>query len=338
MSEKYKSKNINNTIKDIDTDNIHVRDIRNLINSDSITTDELIKESKVLDKDILEKIKSYNDLDIDYNDWKDLPPLQKNRTDLYFFGQPGSGKTCILASLFYYAHQKGLIKDNQSNREGSKYRDTLINGVKKGILAEGTPTDGVNYIPLDLTNPTNKRIHPLNFIEMSGEKFVSAYKDGIKKDNIGANKYLKNNNRKLLFFVLDYLSFIKDEKSILSQDSMLQNVLTLLSNDNTLDKTDTIYLILSKSDMFPKGENQLDFAQEFVDMKLKNLKNNLKIIQKEHNNNFKIILFPYSLGEIKFRGLLTNFDVTSPKNLIDWICAYSFSEERNWWKKIIGIR
>ncbi|MBT5354554.1 MAG: hypothetical protein HOL56_05605 [Flavobacteriales bacterium] len=338
MSEKYKPKNIKNTIKNIDTDNIHVRDIRNLINSDSITTDELIKESKVLDKDILEKIKSYNDLDIDYNDWKDLPPLQKNRTDLYFFGQPGSGKTCILASLFYYAHQKGLIKDNQSNREGSKYRDTLINGVKKGILAEGTPTDGVNYIPLDLTNPTNKRIHPLNFIEMSGEKFVSAYKDGIKKDNIGANKYLKNNNRKLLFFVLDYLSFIKDEKSILSQDSMLQNVLTLLSNDNTLDKTDTIYLILSKSDMFPKGENQLDFAQEFVDMKLKNLKNNLKIIQKEHNNNFKIILFPYSLGEIKFRGLLTNFDVTSPKNLIDWICAYSFSEERNWWKKIIGIR
>jgi GTPase SAR1 family protein len=338
MSEKYKSKNINNTIKDIDTDNIHVRDIRNLINSDSITTDELIKESKVLDKDILEKIKSYKDLDIDYNDWKDLPPLQKNRTDLYFFGQPGSGKTCILASLFYYAHQKGLIKDNQSNREGSKYRDTLINGVKKGILAEGTPTDGVNYIPLDLTNPTNKRIHPLNFIEMSGEKFVNAYKKGIKKDNIGANKYLKNNNRKLLFFVLDYLSFIKDEKSILSQDSMLQNVLTLLSNDNTLDKTDTIYLILSKSDMFPKGENQLDFAQEFVDMKLKNLKNNLKIIQKEHNNNFKIILFPYSLGEIKFRGLLTNFDVTSPKNLIDWICAYSFSEERNWWKKIIGIK
>ncbi len=338
MSEKYKSKNINNTIKDIDTDNIHVRDIRNLINSDSITTDELIKESKLLDKDILEKIKSYKDLDIDYNDWKDLPPLQKNRTDLYFFGQPGSGKTCILASLFYYAHQKGLIKDNQSNREGSKYRDTLINGVKKGILAEGTPTDGINYIPLDLTNPTNKRIHPLNFIEMSGEKFVNAYKKGIKKDNIGANKYLKNNIRKLLFFVLDYLSFIKDEKSILSQDSMLQNVLTLLSNDNTLDKTDTIYLILSKSDMFPKGENQLDFAQEFVDMKLKNLKNNLKIIQKEHNNNFKIILFPYSLGEIKFRGLLTNFDVTSPKNLIDWICAYSFSEERNWWKKIIGIK
>ena len=55
MSEKYKPKNIKNTIKNIDTDNIHVRDIRNLINSDSITTDELIKESKVLDKDILEK-------------------------------------------------------------------------------------------------------------------------------------------------------------------------------------------------------------------------------------------------------------------------------------------
>jgi len=338
MSEKYKPKEINNTIKNIDTDNIHVRDIRNLINSDKISSEELLKKSEVLDKDMLEKIKSYKDLDIDYNDWQDLPSLQKNRTDLYFFGQPGSGKTCILASLFYYAHQKGLIKDNQSNREGSKYRDTLIGGVKKGVLAEGTPTDGVNYIPLDLTNPVNKRIHPLNFIEMSGEKFVNAYKNGIKKDNIGANKYLKNNNRKLLFFVLDYLSFIKDEESILAQDSMLQNVLTLLSNDKTLEKTDTIYLVLSKSDMFPVGENQLEYAQEFVDNKLKNLKNNLKIIKADHDNNFKIILFPYTLGEIKFKGLLTQFDLTSPKNLINWICAYSFSEERNWWKRLIGIR
>ena len=337
MNEKYKPK-MPTTIQDIDDDKIHVRDIKKLINSEVISKEELLKKSKVLNKDILDKITAYNDLDIDYNDWKDLPALQKNRTDLYFFGQPGSGKTCILASLFYYAHQKGLIKDNQSNREGSKYRDTLINGVRKGILAEGTPTDGVNYIPLDLANPSNNRIHPLNFIEMSGEKFVKAYKDGIQKDNIGANKYLKNNNRKLLFFVLDYLSFIKDERSVLDQDNMLQNVLTLLSNDKTMEKTDTIYLILSKSDVFPKGENKLDFAQEFVEKKIKNLKNNLKIIQAEHDNNFKIILFPYTLGAIKFKGLLTNFDSTSPKNLIDWICAYSFSEERNWWKRLIGIK
>ena len=40
MSEKYKPKEINNTIKNIDTDNIHVRDIRNLINSDKISSEE----------------------------------------------------------------------------------------------------------------------------------------------------------------------------------------------------------------------------------------------------------------------------------------------------------
>jgi len=330
------AKDITRTIQDIDANKLLVTEIQALINSDAISKEELLKTSKVIDEEIFEKIVSYEKIKIDYKDWKDLPELQKNRTDLYFFGQPGSGKTCVLASLFHYANQKGLIKDNQSNREGAKYRDTLINGIRKGVLAEATPVEGINYIPIDLTNPSNNRIHPLNFIEMSGEKFVKAYEEGINKDNIGTNKYLKNNNRKLIFFVLDYLSYIKSSAS--KQDTMLQNVLTNLSNDNTLDKTDTIYLILSKSDMFPEGENQLNFAKEFVDNKMKNLKNNLKLIQKDHNNNFKIILFPYTLGTVKFSRLLTQFDLTSPKNLIDWICAYSFSEERNWWKKLIGIK
>lgn len=329
---------ITKTIQEIDDNKLTVKQIQNLINSDAISKEELLTNSKEIDEEIFEKIISYKELNIDYKEWKDLPELQKNRTDLYFFGQPGSGKTCVLASLFHYANQKGLIKDNQSNREGAKYRDVLINGIRKGTLAEGTPLDGVNYIPIDLVNPSNNRIHPLNFIEMSGEKFVDAYKKGIKNENIGANKYLKNNNRKLIFFVLDYLSFTKENESVLTQDNMVTNVLTHLSNNNTLDKTDTIYLIISKSDMFPKGENHLDFAKDFADNQITNLKNNLKSIQKDHNNNFKIILFPYTLGTVKFKGLLTQFDLTSPKNLIDWICAYSFSEERNWWKKLVGIK
>ena len=175
---------------------------------------------------------------------------------------------------------------------------------------------------------------------MSGEKFVKAYKEGINKSNIGANKYFKNGNRKLIFFVLDYLKFINDKNGDLDQDNMLQNVLTQLSEDQTLDKTDAIYLILSKADTFNLEENQepIDFAKNFVDEKLTNLKNNLKIKQEEYNNNFKIILLPYSLGEVKVSGLLTKFNSKTAKNMIDWICANSFSEERNWWKKIIGIR
>ena len=324
--------------KDIDNDKIHVRKIKQIINSGEIGKENLLKHSVEIDDTLLTKILNFQDLSIDYNDWGDLPALERNRTDLYFFGQPSSGKTCILASLFNYAYSKGLIKDNQHNRNGSRYRDTLINGINNGVLPQGTPKDGVNYVPIDLKNPNNGRIHPLNFIEMSGEKFLDFYRDG-ETEEISSKRYLKNDNRKLLFFVFDYQTFNnKDEQAISAQTNQLQNVLTLLSNDGTLNKTDSIFLLLSKSDKFPKGKDQVEHASSFVEEKMKNLKFNLKEIQSLHNNDFNIILFPYTIGEVKLKGILDKKNISSSKNLINWICEKSFSEERNWWKKFIGIK
>jgi hypothetical protein len=137
--------------------------------------------------------------------WSDLPSLETNRTDLYFFGVVSSGKSSLLAGLLAYADKRGILRLQANNHIGFKYGSDLINSVRIGYTPPSTPTEGVNYISLEMYN-SNEEPHPLNIIEMSGEYFNSTYEasntDGEK--SIGANKYLKNDNRKLIFLVVDY--------------------------------------------------------------------------------------------------------------------------------------
>ena len=53
----------------INSNEIHVRDIRNHINKGDISSDELLKRCPKTTKDDLVKISSFEDLKIDYNDW-----------------------------------------------------------------------------------------------------------------------------------------------------------------------------------------------------------------------------------------------------------------------------
>ena len=74
--------------------------IKNLLISGTITEAQLLQHT-TLGQDLINKVQNYQKRVTPFESWSDLPPLEKNRTDLYFFGQPGSGKSCILASIFY---------------------------------------------------------------------------------------------------------------------------------------------------------------------------------------------------------------------------------------------
>jgi hypothetical protein len=181
-----------------------VQTIRNLILEGKVSEQQLLKHTS-LNEELINKIKNYNKRSTDFQSWQDLPPLQLNRTDLYFFGQPGSGKSCILASIFNFCDKHGMIINNTSNHEGTKYMNQLKDEISFGILPDSTAAEGVNYIPIELRNLNDKKLkHPLNFIEMSGELFDQAYEGGISENNLAAKNYLNNNNQKLIFFVLDY--------------------------------------------------------------------------------------------------------------------------------------
>ena len=306
-------------------------EIKNHLLSEKITESYLLNHTS-LNENLIDKIKYFEKRRTDFRSWQQLPPLEQNRTDLYFFGQPGSGKSCILASVFYFLKQNGLIINDAHNPQGNIYRNQLTDEIEVGILPDSTQRDGVNYIPIELRNTTNESYkHPLNFIEMSGELFNEAYQSGINNENLAAKQYLDNKNKKLIYFVLDYFN---DKRGInqggVSQSSKMEHILSLLDQFGTLNNTDGIFIVLSKTDLFPKGVDRNQYALDFLQKKYLQFYNNIKELQKQYK--FEIKLYPYSIGEVKFKDLITEFNTTSPLELIQDVLNYTFVSKKPWYK------
>jgi hypothetical protein len=204
-----------------------------------------------------------------------------------------------------------------------------VDEFRYGILPDSTILDGVNYIPIELLNNSEKfkgRKHPLNFIEMSGELFDKTYNGGISIDSIAARNYLKNTNRKLLYFILDYHEY-EESKTVAmgpSQSNKLQAVLALLDQYGTLEHTDGIHIVVTKSDLFPYGVNQKEYAANFVKDNFKGLITNCKNLQEKYRNKFDIIVYPFSIGDVRFQNMLVNISPESPKMVVEDMIKNSF--------------
>ena len=315
-----------------------VQTIRNLILEGKVSEQQLLKHTS-LNEELINKIINYNKRSTDFQSWQDLPPLQLNRTDLYFFGQPGSGKSCILASIFNFCDKHGMIINNTSNHEGTKYMNQLKDEISFGILPDSTAAEGVNYIPIELRNLNDKKLkHPLNFIEMSGELFDQAYEGGISGNNLAAKNYLNNNNQKLIFFVLDYDMHQKSLSGANgpTQSSKMQAILALLDAMGTLKKTDGIYIVLSKSDLFPKGIDRNQHALDFMNNNYKSFMENCKDLKEKYREQFKVIIYPFSIGEVKYQNLLTTFDETSPSFICNAIMQHTFAAKKSFLGKLFN--
>ena len=317
----------------IERGELNVEKIKNLILSEKVTEKYLLNHTS-LSQDLINKIQYYQKRPTDFRSWQDLPPLEQNRSDLYFFGQPGSGKSCILASIFYYLRQNGMIINDAHNPQGNIYRNQLTDEIEMGILPDSTQRDGVNYIPIELRNYSNREYkHPLNFVEMSGELFDDAYQSGINNDNLAAKKYLDNKNKKLIYFVLDYFMDNRGANAGgVSQSSKMEHILSLLDQFGTLINTDGIFIIISKSDLFPNNIDRNKFAVDFLQTKYLNFYNNIKELQDKYQ--FEIKLYPYSIGEVKFQNLLTEFNTQSPSEIVQDVMDYTFVSKKPWYQRI----
>jgi hypothetical protein len=325
-ADKNKTKQICN---DIEAGKYSAAVIKSMLLEGHIAKSDL-QFNTSLDDALIEKILSYDPPKINFNSWKDLPPLESKRTDVYFFGQPGSGKSCVLASLFYYLEKNGLMQVNLTNQAGALYRAKLKDDFEFGVLPPSTAVDGVNYIALDVRDGEDRnRWHPLNFIEMSGENFNSAFEEGINSSNINQRNYLTNDNRKIIFFVIDYNAHLQGRIGEYSQSSMMVNVLELLDLSNILGQTEAIYILLTKTDLFPQGINRLEYSKEFLEANYNNFIQNCKDKQYKYRkkNEIALAVFPYSIGDVKFVDILTSIDHESPGNIVDIIREHSFVTE-----------
>lgn len=326
----------------IENDEIDVLEIRNILLSGVVTKDQL-KQYTSLTEEIIDRINYYQKHETPFTDWNDLPPLQLDRTDVYFLGQPGSGKSCVLGSLFYYFDKSGLLAENMQNQIGTLYRNQLKDEFSYGVLPDSTAVDGVNYMPIELRNKQNTALkHPLNFVEMSGEIFDTAYEKGIESIHPKIKEYLSNKNRKILFFVIDYDLHKKSEKISFGagQASKLSSVLEILDNYGTLSRVDAIYVLVTKSDLFPADRDKVDYANEFINKSYLNFVNNLKDKKQKYasKNTFKVTVYPFSIGQVKFKSFLNTIDTSGAEYATKAIQKHAFvKKERGFFGKLFGI-
>jgi hypothetical protein len=297
-----------NLLIDINNNDAEIVDIQRGINRKIISKQDIYDRG--CSADIVERLMQYAPLNAIYPKVSELPALRKNATDIYFLGMPGSGKSTMLASLFAYANNKGLMKSVVDNSFGNKYKNQLVLGMVQGHLPNSTPIEFINFIPVDMRHKGQDSHQQLNFIDMAGEKFKQVANGGI--DEFKAYKdYLSNDNNKCLIFVMDY--FEKNLVKCTEQDQNLQEVLALLEKFEILKKTDAVYLVLTKADLFPE-ENKQKFCETHVEKRYTNLINSCLDAKKKYK--FIMKNFPFSIGPAKFNYILEDCDPDTNENLV----------------------
>jgi hypothetical protein len=302
---------------------ISVRDIQDSLLNEEITEQQLIEQC-ALDARLVERIKSYSTHVMPPIEFEALPALQPNRTDFYFLGLPSAGKTCLIASLLSHWLRSGICNQEVKNQRSIQYFKILGGGFSRGILPVSTPNAFIDYIELTLKLRIEEKSWiggskvktydvPINVLDMAGEKFRNVADEGKEKFD-AHKKYLLNKNPKSIFFVLDY-SVDQHGENTFEQSFSLQVVLNNLHAMGILDQTDTIYVVVTKADMFDKvsPDKYAEFANQYVEKHYASFKNTLSDLSNECGFEYEVL--PYSIGPCVFGQLLEDYNPETNQNL-----------------------
>lgn len=134
------------------------------------------------------------------------PEIAKGATDVFLFGIPSSGKTCVLMGLL---GSRNFVYDNAASGLGGTYADNLSIYRRHNKAPGRTYGNFVAQIQGMVYKDNSETVYPINLIEMSGEEF--AMKIALNPENLvdfedmgtGATKILTSDNRKIIFIVID---------------------------------------------------------------------------------------------------------------------------------------
>jgi hypothetical protein len=303
--------------------------IKNLICDGNLNKNDLV-DNGIITREGLEMVLDPPVSIEPLEDWNGLPPLASNRTDIYFFGVPSSGKSCLLGGLLCFARQKGHLELIPDNINGFKYGNALITTTKYGYIAPRT--SNVNYIKASLTNGSNE--HNINIIEMPGEKLKDFYDLGNIKGVgiVGSDDFLYNENKKLIFFIVDYKQTINPSvtKNLADQAAHLEAALSLLKKhdgkSSPLENTKSVYIVLTKSDLLPGGADNLEAAENFLKKEYKSLWTNTENASKKYG--FSTHVLPFSLGKFMLKEAFI-YEEKYSENIYKAIIRSTFIEKKD---------
>jgi len=306
-------------LEQINKGEIGAGEIKAFVSSGLISEDDLLFGCGI-DADMVKRLVHYS------NDPIAIPPLEQlgtpaqGYTDVYFLGIPGSGKTCMMASLFYYLNRKGLMVPMAGNQWGANYRNHLITKLSSGLLPESTATGVINYMPIGLRDPDKPgSIHSLNIIEMAGERFSKVSEGGLNEFEQVLG-FLRNSNRKIFTIIIDYAQDTSTEiyKNKRTQQNLsLTTVLMQLEESKIIQKgADAIFIALTKSDLFPSGVNPSEYTAEYLREHYASLISICKDFEYKYGTALKAV--PFSIGSSAFNSMLSVYDPRVNRALDDY--------------------
>lgn len=283
--------------------------------------------------------------------------IERISTEFYFWGIPGSGKTCLMASLLTAANRKNVedIKgfDMDGTCSGFAYLNYLMSFFRGGNnvfrLMAGNGQGSVAEMGFDLIDSKDKR-HPITFIDMPGEAFKAMHKDlagrsvnPFKSDLEVVEKLLvdgkSNNNQKVHIFVVEYGAHNKRDADGVMQNGYLQSATTYIRQNKIFEKkTDMICIIFTKADLVPGDPESYDWMR-YLEENYYGFYNNLCNICKDNEINGGVPeMFWFSIGNVCFRNYC-EYNEAATYEILNFIVDRTWKERGGRFGKLIrGVK
>lgn len=329
------------------------------------TVDELISEGVMTENvwHTLNNIDVKNDLPDIYEAMQDSKvECSEGCTDVYFFGLPYAGKTCLLQGLLCTTS----LQDDLAAYNGS-YAEVLRQYTDCGIVSPCTLDDFVTTLKTTIITDEHTPIkHNVNFVEMSGHHILDMVEDNgehsKEEDNGDIANLLHNNNRKVFFLIIDpTINNIKlnreydeyDEQTeekihrlkyvVINQKIFIQKIVNIFqdpANSDIMRKVDSIHIVITKADTFgerlQRREKTLDYFNNHYAM---NIVPPLTEVCRDYNINsnsgFRPKLFTFLSCKF-YVGSLFEYDPSDSELLVHAISEVLPSpyEQMPFWSRV----
>ena len=320
--------------------------------------------------------KSWEILKLDRELFPDIQSLQMENpeiatqegcTDIYFWGTPGTGKTCLLMGL---AGANGKGYSLNMKMAGGSYASALQQYVNAGVTPGRTFGNFVTTINghVEETDKKGHVIdHKVNLVEMSGEEFAIriADGDGVSLANMGTGvtNMLRNSNRKAFFIIVDctcdmvnfkYVEKVKDangnvvderiRKRYISQLDALNKFVSMFeldANQEIMKNVEAIHFIVTKADTLGNENDRQIKACELLRDRyagpVESLKSYCRRTQRINaSTEYKPRVFTFSLGKF-YLGDVFSFDNAETLQIVQAVRSVTSGyREKTWVDKLKG--
>jgi len=341
----------------------------NLINEKIISKDELIRNG-VMTENVWDTLMTtditYDLPDINQAIATSKPECKDGFTDVYFFGVPSTGKTCVLMGL----SRSSALNINLASG-GGDYAAALQQYTDVGLTVPRTPGTFVTTLEATISSRTTKGAkHNVNLVEMSGEEFAFGIANNPDKVftfedmGTGATALLNNDNHKVFFLIIDpTVNVVRITREVVTgydeetgnpitelkhcavnQRTLIQKMVNILQNEHNaeiMEKVDSIHIIVTKADTLGDTLRREEEALSIFRQKYEaDILQPLIELCEEHNINVQMAnryhpnLYTFSLGQFYVGGLY-EYDNTDSDKLVRAIRNSTQSlKKKSFWDKV----